>query len=275
MIRIKVVPLGCLDFELLSTQGLELMDWLELSGRGAFVVGAGGLGGAIAHALAAQGMRVVVGDIDPSRCGEVTGLIAASGGTAEGISADVSTPEAARAAVAEAIGRLGRLDVFVYAVGRNDRRPVLDQDDDSWESLLTLNLSGAYWTGQAAGRHMCASGGGRIVFLSSVSGLLAHADHAPYAATKGGLNQLMRVMAREWAPHGVGVNAVAPGYIETPLTEEHLAKQGVREGLTALVPAGHLGSPREVADAVTFLACDRARFITGHVLYVDGGRTLV
>jgi gluconate 5-dehydrogenase len=111
--------------------------------------------------------------------------------------------------------------------------------------------------------------------LSSVSGLLAHADHAPYAATKGGLNQLMRVMAREWAPHGVGVNAVAPGYIETPLTAAHLAKPGVRDGLVTQVPAGRLGNPDEVADAVTFLASDRARFITGHVLYVDGGRTLI
>jgi gluconate 5-dehydrogenase len=252
-----------------------MMDWLGLSGRGAFVAGAGGLGTATARALAGQGLRVVVGDIDPGRLDEVTGLIKSDGGTAEGIRADVGTPEDARAAVAEAIGRLGRLDVFVYAVGRNDRRPVLEQDDDAWESLLTLNLSGAYWTGQAAGRHMCANGGGRIVFLSSVSGLLAHAGHAPYAATKGGLNQLMRVMAREWAPHGVGVNAVAPGYIETRLTEAHLAKPGVREGLVALVPAGQLGSPPEVADAITFLASDRARFITGHVLYVDGGRTLI
>jgi gluconate 5-dehydrogenase len=250
-------------------------EWLELSGRGALVVGAGGLGGATAQALAGQGMRVVVADIDPGRLGEVTGLITHSKGTAEGIRADVGTPEGARAAVAEAIERLGRLDVFVYAAGRNDRRPLLDQDDDSWQSLLTLNLSAAYWTGQAAGRHMCASGGGRIVFLSSVSGLLAHAEHGPYAATKGGLNQLMRVMAREWAPYGVGVNAVAPGYIETPLTQAHLDRAGVREGLEALVPAGHLGSPREVADAITFLASDRARFITGHVLYVDGGRTLI
>jgi len=113
------------------------------------------------------------------------------------------------------------------------------------------------------------------VFMSSVSGLLAHPHHAPYAATKGGLNQLLRVMAREWAPRGVTVNAVAPGYIETELTQAYLAKDGVRDGLTSLVPAGRLGQPQEIADAVTFLASDRAAFVTGQVLYVDGGRVLV
>ena len=114
-----------------------------------------------------------------------------------------------------------------------------------------------------------------MIFLSSVSGLLAHAHHAPYAATKGGLNQLVRVMAREWAPRGVTVNAVAPGYIETDLTRDYLSQPSIREDLVSLVPAGRLGTSSEVADAVSFLASDRSTFITGHVLYVDGGRILI
>jgi gluconate 5-dehydrogenase len=251
-----------------------LVDWLGLGGRGALVVGAGGLGAACAQALAAQGARVVLCDIDAGRLGELAGRITGAGGWAETVRADLRSPDESRAAVSEAVEQLGRLDVFVHAVGRNDRRPILDLDDDAWQSLLTLNLSSAWWTGQAVGRVMCAQRGGRMVFLSSVSGLLAHADHAPYAASKGGLNQLTRVMAREWAAYGVGVNAVAPGYIETELTSEYLARPGVRDGLTALVPCGRLGQPGEVADAVTFLASDRSAFITGHVLYVDGGRVL-
>jgi NAD(P)-dependent dehydrogenase (short-subunit alcohol dehydrogenase family) len=251
------------------------VDWLGLCGRGALVVGAGGLGAACAEALAAQGARVMVCDIDDGRLSRLAGRITGAGGQAGTVRADLRSAEESRAAVSAAAGQLGRLDIFVHAVGRNDRRPVLDLDDDAWESLVTLNLSSAYWTGQAAGRAMCTHGGGRMVFLSSVSGLLAHADHAPYAASKGGLNQMTRVMAREWAAHGVCVNAVAPGYVETDLTSGYLARPGVRAGLTAMVPSGRLGRPEEVADAVTFLASDRAGFITGHVLYVDGGRVLV
>jgi NAD(P)-dependent dehydrogenase (short-subunit alcohol dehydrogenase family) len=104
---------------------------------------------------------------------------------------------------------------------------------------------------------------------------LAHKNHGSYAASKGGLNQLMRVMAAEWAAMGVTVNAVAPGYIETPLTTDHLKQLGVREDLVRLVPAERLGLPEEVAGPTLFLASRQANFVTGHVLYVDGGRTLV
>jgi len=152
---------------------------------------------------------------------------------------------------------------------------VLDLDDGDWQDTLTLNLSTAYWLGQAVGRRMVEAGYGRMVFVSSVSGLLAHPHHGPYAATKGGMNQMFRVMAREWAASGVTVNAVAPGYIETDLTKAYLDKGNNRESLETLVPAERLGRPDEVADAVTFLASDRAGFITGQILYIDGGRVLV
>src|SRR6188768_2582802 len=141
--------------------------------------------------------------------------------------------------------------------------------------MLTLNLSSAWWLGQEVGRRMVAAGYGRMVFVSSVSALLAHAHHAPYAASKGGINQLMRVMAREWAASGVTVNALAPGYIETPLTAAELAKPGKRADLESLVPAGRLGTPDELTGPALFLSSRHAGFITGHVMYIDGGRTLV
>jgi gluconate 5-dehydrogenase len=250
-------------------------DWLGLRDRTVLVAGAGGIGGVSALALAGLGARVLAVDVDQARLAQLADEVRAGGGHLEVIAADLSEPESCRSVVKEAAGRLGSIQVFLHAVGRNSRLPILDLDDATWSDLVNLNLSTAYWTGQAVGRQMCAAGYGRMVFVSSVSGLLAHAHHAPYAATKGGLNQLVRVMAREWAAQGVTVNAVAPGYIETDLTRDYLSQPSIREDLVSLVPAGRLGTATEVADAVTFLASDRAAFVNGHVLYVDGGRVLI
>ncbi len=252
-----------------------MTDWLQLRERPTLVVGAGGLGGAGVQALALAGARVLLADVDAEALEAVRLRVKEAGAEIHTIQADLRTASACRTLVADAVSLLGGLDVFLHAVGRNVRKPVVELDDDDWETVVNLNLSTAYWTGQAVGKAMVAQGYGRMVFCSSVSGLLAHANHAPYAATKGGLNQLLRVMAREWAPHGVTVNGVAPGYIETGLTRAYLDKDGNREKLESLVPAGRLGRPAEVADAITFLASDRAAFVTGQVLYIDGGRTLV
>jgi gluconate 5-dehydrogenase len=242
------------------------VDWLGLDGRKALVAGAGGIGGGVAAALAEAGAEVVVADVDEERLAAV--------GT-KTLRADLATAEGSRECVARAVELLGGLDVFVHAVGVNDRRPVLETPDEVWESILRLNLSSAFWTGKAAGEVMVTAGHGRIVYLSSVSGLLAHPHHAPYAATKGGVNQLARVMAREWAGSGVTVNTVAPGYTETGLTRHHLDRPGVRDELTSLVPAGRLGTVDDLVGPVLFLCSERSAFVTGHVLYADGGRTLV
>lgn len=248
--------------------------WLGLEGRKALVAGAGGLGAAAALSLAAAGADVVLVDLSQERVDAVTAARVVSG-SITGTVADLSTPAQCRMAVQKAASDLGGLDAFVHAVGQNDRRPILELGDDDWDRLIRTNLSTAYWTGQEAGRLMCAAGYGRLVFISSVSGLLAHANHSIYAASKAGMNQLVRAMAREWSAFGVEANTVAPGYVETELTRDHLAKDDTRARLESQVPAGRLGVPQEVANAITFLASPRAAFITGQVLYVDGGRTLV
>ena len=252
-----------------------MADWLGLAGRPALIVGAGGLGGAAAVSLAVEGARVVVVDRDEENLELVARTAKEAGSEVATLVADVSSAARCRAVVDEAAATIGTPRVFLHAVGRNDRRPVLELGDDDWQSILTLNLSSAWWLGQEVGRRMVEVGEGRIVFLSSVSALLAHASHGPYAATKGGINQMMRVMAREWAPHGVTVNSVGPGYVETDLTRSYLDRDGHREELESLVPAQRLGRPEEVADAISFLVSDRAAFITGQCLYIDGGRTLV
>lgn len=252
-------------------EGPASTDWLGLGGSRVLVVGAGGIGADVAEGFLEAGASVVIVDRDASRLeAAVTGRPALAA-----IQADLLEEGAGAQVVDQAIATLGGLDVVVHCVGMNDRRPVLDFTADEWERVMQTNLFTAFAVTQAAGRFMVAQGAGRIVVLSSVSGLLAHKNHAPYAASKGGLNQMMRVMASEWAASGVTVNAVAPGYIETPLTADYLAKPGVRDELVRLVPAGRLGVPSEVVGPVLFLASSQARFITGHVLYIDGGRTLV
>jgi gluconate 5-dehydrogenase len=257
--------------ELPSDDGVRL-DWLGLAGSRVLVVGAGGIGAECAKGYVAAGAKVVVADRDQARLDALEADASFTGST---ICADLTVAGAGAKTVGEAIEILGGLDVLLHCVGVNDRRPVLDFTEEEWERVLQINLFTGFTVAQAAGRHMVAEGSGHIVVLSSVSGLLAHKLHAPYAASKGGLNQMMRVMAHEWASSGVTVNALAPGYIETSLTADYLKKPGVREDLERLVPAGRLGVPDDIVGPALFLSSRHANFITGHVLYIDGGRTLV
>jgi gluconate 5-dehydrogenase len=249
--------------------------WLGLDGARVIVAGAGGIGGACALAYQDAGASVLVVDRDQRA---LDALVSERGFGERGgltLQADLAEHGAGERVVGDAVDRLGGLDVLLHAVGINDRRPILDFTEDEWERVMRVNLFTLFGLAQAAGRHMVGQGFGRILALSSVSGILAHHSHGPYAASKGGINQLLRVMAREWAESGVTVNALAPGYIETPLTAGHLAKPGKREELESLVPAGRLGTPEELTGPALFLSSRHAGFITGHVLYIDGGRTLV
>jgi gluconate 5-dehydrogenase len=245
-----------------------MSDWLGLAEKRVLVAGAGGLGAQLTRGFAEVGARLVVGDLSPQHLETVDDF-------ATTVEVDVTSPASCRALVTRAREVLGGIDVFVHCVGVNDRRPIEDYGDADWDRLLTVNLSSAFWLSQAAVREMRPQRSGRLILFSSVAGLLGHAQHGPYAATKGGINQLMRVMAHELASDGITVNAVAPGYMETTLTSAHLQNPGVREALLALIPAGRFGTMDELVGPVLFLASKQAAFITGHVLYVDGGRTTV
>jgi NAD(P)-dependent dehydrogenase (short-subunit alcohol dehydrogenase family) len=192
------------------------------------------------------------------------------------IQADLRDPEAAREAMAEAERRLGGIDVFVHSVGINRRKAIEDFEDVDWDDIVGANLTSAFHTAKAVLPGMRVRGHGRVVFFSSVAGRSGHKHHGPYAATKGAINQLARVMAHEYAADGVTVNAVAPGYMDTELTRQYLADHpGRREELIELIPAGRFAHVDEVVGPVLFLCSRQAGFVTGTVLYIDGGRSVL
>lgn len=261
---------------------ISVDNWLGLKSKRVLIAGAGGLGVACAVAFLEVGASVVLVDRSSEALGSISKQVDGYGSLFAGsIVGDVSTSEGAEVVVSRAVEILGGIDVFLHAIGINHRIPVLDISDDQWHQTIRTNLDSAFFMGRSIGSVMVsqirsgASSTGRMVFISSVSSLLAHPNHAPYAATKGAINQLVRVMAREWAPLGIGVNAIAPGYVQTPLTFDYLERDGHRQQLEGLVPMGRLSTPDEVTGSILFLSSERSSFVTGHILYVDGGRTLV
>jgi NAD(P)-dependent dehydrogenase (short-subunit alcohol dehydrogenase family) len=243
-------------------------DWLGLEGQRAVVAGgAGTIGSALVTGFLGAGASVGVIDL------ETSGVDPRVGASAQ---ADLSDPDAARESLDAMRGQLGGLDVLVHCVGINDRKPIEAYTASEWDRIVGVNLTSAFHLGAHAAVAMRAQGHGRIVFFSSVAGRSGHKLHGPYAATKGAINQLMRVIAHEYAEHGVTANAVAPGYMDTELTRQYLADNpDKRQALIQLIPAGRFGTLPEVVDPVLFLCSPHASFITGQVLYIDGGRTIV
>jgi 2-deoxy-D-gluconate 3-dehydrogenase len=241
----------------------------SLAGKVAFVTGASyGIGEGLSRSLAEAGARVAVG----ARSREPLDALARDiGGLA--VPFDVRSVADIRRAVGVVERELGAIDVLVNNAGLGANHPALDVTEADWDEMMAVNLRGLFFTCQAAARGMLARGSGRIVNMSSQASVVGIENHAVYCASKGGVNQLTRVLALEWSPRGVTVNAVAPTFIYTPGTKERLDDPAFRDKVLERIPAGRVGTIDDVAAAVIYLASPAGGLVTGSVLTVDGGWT--
>jgi 3-oxoacyl-[acyl-carrier protein] reductase len=243
----------------------------ELDGRIALVTGGSrGIGAAICEELAAAGAIVAVNYArNAEAAGEVCGRIAAAGGTAHGVQGDVASANDAAALVAAVESDIGPIDVLVNNAGITRDDLIMRLSEDDWRAVIDTNLGGAFFTCRALSRPMLKRRRGSIVNISSIVGVHGNAGQTNYAASKAGLIGLTKALAKELGGRGIRVNAIAPGYIATELT--NVLPEQARDAILANTPLGRLGDPSDVARAVRFLCSDASAFITGDVLAVDGG----
>ena len=247
---------------------------IDLSGRRAVVTGAGkGIGRSICLALAEAGADVFAVSRTQSDLGSLGEELAPTGVRYGYSVVDLRGKETAEYVAAEAGAALGAPDVLVNNAGVADNAPATDVTEEQWDTTLDVNAKGAFFLSQALGRSMLESGWGRIVNVSSQAGLVALEQHAAYGASKGAMNMLTKVLAIEWGPRGVTVNAVAPTVILTPMGEAFWNEPERREPMLEKIPLGRFGVPTEVASVVAFLASDHAALINGAIIPIDGGYT--
>ncbi|HJY30077.1 MAG TPA: 2-dehydro-3-deoxy-D-gluconate 5-dehydrogenase KduD [Pyrinomonadaceae bacterium] len=239
------------------------MDRFKLHERVALVTGAStGLGAAIAVALAEAGAQV---------CGH--GNTRSPESTCDyAITGDLSDPETPKRLVAETLDRFGRIDILINNAGTIRRAPAVDYSEEDWATVIEVNLSSVFRLSQLAGGHMIKTGrGGKIVNIASLLSFQGGITVPAYAASKGGVAQLTKALANEWAKHGINVNAIAPGYMRTNNTAALQADETRNRQILERIPAGRWGEPEDLAGAAVFLSSSASDYINGHVLVVDGG----
>ncbi|MFN8472858.1 MAG: SDR family oxidoreductase [Anaerolineae bacterium] len=249
----------------------------RMDGQVALVTGAGsGLGQAFAEALAAYGADVVITELPGKEAAaEATAeMVRAQGRRAMTATLDVTSMDSIRALVERVVGEWGRIDILVNNAGLNVPKWAVDVTETDWDRVLDTDLKGAFFMAQAVGRHMIERGdGGRVINITSIMGQVGFYYRAAYCSAKAGLANLTRVLAVEWAQHGINVNAIGPSFILTPLTKPMFDDPWFHDLVIDRTPQGRIGEPEDVVGAVVFLASPASKLVTGAVLMVDGGWT--
>ncbi len=245
-----------------------------MKGKNAIITGAGrGIGEAIARRLAAAGVNVAIWDVMADAAKSAAAAVASEYGVrALGLAVDVGRGDAVDEAVEVSRQELGEIAILVNNAGITRDNLLVRMKEEDWEDVIRVNLKSVFLCTKAVARHMCKARQGAIVNIASVVGIMGNAGQANYSASKAGVIGLTKTCAKEFASRGVRVNAVAPGYIQTTMTEK--LSPDIRQQMLTLIPLGAFGQPADVAEAVAFLASDASRYITGQILQVDGGMVM-
>ncbi len=254
-------------------KGGSSLEMFRLDGRVALVTGSSrGLGRGMAIALATAGADTVLHEKDAPAQQAADEICAATGRRPALLTADLSSRADADKLVADAVSAFGRLDILVNNAGIIRRRPAADHPDEDWDAVLEVNLTNVFRMCRAAGRHMLERReGGKIINIASLLAFQGGITVPGYSAAKGGVAQLTKALANEWAPHGVNVNAIAPGYMATDNTAALRQDAARSRQILERIPAGRWGVPEDLAGTVVFLASRASDYVNGHVLVVDGG----
>ncbi|MGZ3524005.1 MAG: SDR family NAD(P)-dependent oxidoreductase [Thermodesulfobacteriota bacterium] len=246
----------------------------DLSGKVAIVTGAGrGMGYHIALALAKYGADIVVCSRTASELKRVGAEIEKLRRKALIQQVDVTKVSEIHAMVERSVKAFGHIDILVNNAGVNITQWAVDVTEEAWDRVLDTNLKALFFCAQAVGRVMIRQKKGKIINISSQTGTIAIPQRAAYCSSKGGVNQLTKLLAIEWAQYNINVNAIAPTFIETPFTKPMFEKEGFREYVLGNIPLGRIGKPDDVTGAVVYLASEASNLVTGHILLVDGGWT--
>lgn len=245
---------------------------LDLTGKVAVITGSGrGLGKAVADGLAAAGAVAVIADIDEKSAAETACLLSEAGHESLAVQVDVADASSVDRMVDTVISQCGRIDILVNNAGINRRNPCIDMSEQDWDTVIDINLKGTFLCCRAVGRVMVEQRQGKVINVTSLLGSVAQPNRGPYAASKGGVVQLTKVLALEWAPCNINVNGLAPGYVLTELNLQLMEDKKAFDELTGRIPMGRWAQPEEIVGSALFLASPAADYITGQILYVDGG----